>query len=390
MQLEPLFASNDPPPARELQWALYGIGDLVHQIDDVKRKISFWSERLQTLEVKLKEHRGVVSAIRRMPAEILGQIFEAHQSLRSSFDSPSRSSRRELVHIMLVCRGWRTAALSAHGLWTSILIEGIDGPGLSYEKLVVWLARAGNLPRRLVIAMQRREDCPSLCSPQFGVDSACILNRNRSLVRLLLEGPPLDHLGMKVRHRRCVENLSIAFARHPQGSGRHRTVTSLTLSIQDTESLQPSYSFLSSFPSITGITLKYGPRGITALQEPVGLLERLTFLAIPVGVFRESPSFALIALSRCFNLVELRLSIEGMGFRPSLSSRHTTYLPRLTMLRVNAAVGSRSDGVSILNYLELPALETLHVTNARGSSSTASWKDFFRRHSCIRRSYVTV
>ena len=136
-----------------------------------------------------------------MPAEILGHIFEAHQSVGSSFDSPSRPSRGELVHLMLVCRGWRAAALSAHGLWSNISIDGIEGPSLSYNKMAVWLARAGNLPRRLVIAMQRKEDCPNFCSPQFGVDSACILNRNRSLVRLLLEGPPLDHLGMKVRHR---------------------------------------------------------------------------------------------------------------------------------------------------------------------------------------------
>ncbi|TEB38164.1 hypothetical protein FA13DRAFT_1725807 [Coprinellus micaceus] len=200
------FANNDPPPAPELQCALRGIEDLVDQIDDAKREISFWSERLHTLEANLKEHRGVVSAIRRMPAEILGQIFEAHQSLGSSFNSPSKSSRAELIHLMLVCRGWRTAALSAHGLWANISIDGIDGPGLSYDKLVVWLARAGNLPRRLVIALQRREDCPSLCSPQFGIDSTCILSRNLSLVRLILEGPPLEHLGVKVRHRSLVHS----------------------------------------------------------------------------------------------------------------------------------------------------------------------------------------
>jgi hypothetical protein len=84
------------------------------------------------------------------------------------------------------------------------------------------------------------------------------------------------------------------------------------------------------------------------------------------------------------NLKELRLAIASIEFGPSLSPRYVTSFPRLTVLRVNVAIGSRSDGVSILNYLELPALEVLDVTNARDSSTTVIWKGFFQRHSHIK------
>ncbi|KAJ3515619.1 hypothetical protein NMY22_g14406 [Coprinellus aureogranulatus] len=73
-----LLAHNHPPSAADLALVLRGINSLQDEISDVKGEIAFWTSRLSKLEGRLDQHLGIASAMRRMPEEILAQVFLAY------------------------------------------------------------------------------------------------------------------------------------------------------------------------------------------------------------------------------------------------------------------------------------------------------------------------
>ncbi|TEB37450.1 hypothetical protein FA13DRAFT_907591 [Coprinellus micaceus] len=100
-----LFASNSPPDPGE-------VVTLNNRIEDLTSSISQMEAQLQVMKVELKRHQNALSAFRRIPQEILGEIF--------LYACPSEG---QVVRFGLVCRMWRKATLSTHQLWTTIAIS---------------------------------------------------------------------------------------------------------------------------------------------------------------------------------------------------------------------------------------------------------------------------
>ncbi|TEB38194.1 hypothetical protein FA13DRAFT_730054 [Coprinellus micaceus] len=321
-----LLVNNQPPPAPDLKRVLRSIDALQERIEVAEDRISYWTSQLRDLKKQLNQHLGVASPLRRIPTEVLGQIFMAYPyDVSTSLPAMTRSGRQELVNLMLVCRGWREAALSAHELWSAIQIDGVDASRLSYDKVIAWFIRAGDVPRTLTLSMSRTEDCPSLCTSQFTFASPCAMRRTLALTKLLSEGPPLWTLGVEVRHRRCIDNFTKSLHKHKNGNRFQGTLQRLYLMVQSAEE-DSDYQFLSSFPSITSVHLA-GPRGAAPLTTSSGCLEHLTSLSFGRGGEWRGTTLAL--LSKCKSLNELSIFIPAESFfdaseirRPPAQSYH--------------------------------------------------------------------
>ena len=380
-----LFVSNNPPSAANLKRVLHNIDALQEKIEVAEGRISYWTSRLSNLKERLNQQLGVASPLRRMPAEILGQIFLAYPyDVSTSLPTMTRPGRQELVNLMLVCRSWRAAALSAHKLWSAIQIDGVDAPRMSYDKAIAWFTRAGGVPRTLMLSMDRTEDCPSLCTSEFTFAPPCAMRRTLALIKLLTEGPPLQTLGIEVRHRRCLDNFAKLLDKHKHSNQFQETLRRLHLTVQSTEE-DSDYQFLSSFLTIPSIHLA-GPGGAAPLAASGSCLEHLTSLSFGQG--GEWHGAILATLSKCKNLNELSIFIPAGLDLLVTPPKYVVCLLKVTALRIVLEVSDdpvpQAASASILDHLHLPALTTLEVTNAWLATDASTWNDFFQKHSSIR------
>jgi len=85
------------------------------------------------------EHDAFLAPIRRLPAEILIEIF----MLCMNYDLSSFSPNRSPSLFGQVCRGWRQVALSTQKLWSSITVTYYRP---SSAKAKLWISRASSAP----------------------------------------------------------------------------------------------------------------------------------------------------------------------------------------------------------------------------------------------------
>ncbi|KAJ3528086.1 hypothetical protein NMY22_g9544 [Coprinellus aureogranulatus] len=166
-----LLDSNQPlDPAILLQ--------LSQRRDSVRAEIKRLQEEEQICTTLLSPQR-------RLPPEILGEIF-----LLVTPGILDKVGREIVVNMGLVSKHWRSAALCAHRLWNRVSIS----PALqhkAYDKIVGWLSRSGNAPKAL-----EYDAWSHLCTKSCN-------GENPLLHKLLLEGPPLKHLKLKIVQVGC-------------------------------------------------------------------------------------------------------------------------------------------------------------------------------------------
>ncbi|KAJ7607857.1 hypothetical protein FB45DRAFT_763676, partial [Roridomyces roridus] len=129
-----LLNSNNPPQASELPLVQSATAEPSGWLVSVNEEISQLQERLVQLRKdrialarRQRRHEAILSSIRRVPPEILGEIFswtlpctlrEALEPEDCDFD-PTRSPW-VLTHI---CSRWRAVAISIPSLWPFILLR---------------------------------------------------------------------------------------------------------------------------------------------------------------------------------------------------------------------------------------------------------------------------
>jgi hypothetical protein len=145
-------------------------GESFNQLQAVKSETARLHERLvvlrqrkKNMEYFIKVHQGLLSPIRRVPPDVLQEIFwrclpTAHNSVLSFKQAP--------LVFGLVCRRWRQVAYSTPKLWTSLHIIAVPlafpRAQARFEAFNIWLARSGILP--LSISMSSiKETHMSMC-----------------------------------------------------------------------------------------------------------------------------------------------------------------------------------------------------------------------------------
>ena len=101
-----------------------GLGGLsgVHQLDDdishVQMLLDELRRKRELLPKFITEHNAILTPIRRLPAEILAEIFVLCMNSDISSFAPTQSP----LLVGQVCKVWRQVALSTQTLWSSIVM----------------------------------------------------------------------------------------------------------------------------------------------------------------------------------------------------------------------------------------------------------------------------
>ncbi|KII87665.1 hypothetical protein PLICRDRAFT_141587, partial [Plicaturopsis crispa FD-325 SS-3] len=115
-----------PPEAGDYEHSVPAIKQLVAHIDvEVARMRDALDRavtRRQLLVGFLQDHTGPLADIRRVPPEILSEIFLQSISPAEEQTSFMRHSGRTPMILAQVCRRWRAVALSTSRLWSTIII----------------------------------------------------------------------------------------------------------------------------------------------------------------------------------------------------------------------------------------------------------------------------
>ncbi|KAJ7260107.1 hypothetical protein C8J57DRAFT_1184678 [Mycena rebaudengoi] len=113
---------------------------------ELREEIQRLQQKLESLDDSIDAHRALVSPARRIPDDIVQEIFKTslppQNSAMSSAESPLL-----LCHI---CKAWRNLALHTPALWTSLHIVAPAGNHSAFvernDVVDAWLSRSGSLP----------------------------------------------------------------------------------------------------------------------------------------------------------------------------------------------------------------------------------------------------
>ncbi|KAJ7684630.1 hypothetical protein DFH06DRAFT_1073438 [Mycena polygramma] len=141
------------------------VRDLLRQTDEEiasrKRSIDRLLCEVAELRRRSEQHKFIVAPIRRVPPEVMGEIFmqlaaiERHcysltdysEKLVGPQDMVQPFSRRAPLIFGQIAREWRAIALSIPGLWNSIALHCRSKKDLTNIHLCnTWLQRSGSLP----------------------------------------------------------------------------------------------------------------------------------------------------------------------------------------------------------------------------------------------------
>ncbi|KAJ7292591.1 hypothetical protein C8J57DRAFT_1018428, partial [Mycena rebaudengoi] len=93
-------------------------------IEELESQLAYIDAARTELLASLEEHKGILSPIRMLPNEILGEIFFilAKAARRSSV------ANQAPWLVTKICSRWRSVALSTPALWTMVFLD-LDRPG---------------------------------------------------------------------------------------------------------------------------------------------------------------------------------------------------------------------------------------------------------------------
>jgi hypothetical protein len=146
-----------------------GIETDISKLDDEMSRLQVVMGQLaaerQSLERSLEEHRSIVAPIRRIPLDVLSEIFVfCADSSGSNSNSKCFDVTQAPLQLSFVCNKWRGLAISMSQLWSSISLQGgrediyswgrsqtFSKRSIRTDMLSTWLLRSGSSPLTLSI-----------------------------------------------------------------------------------------------------------------------------------------------------------------------------------------------------------------------------------------------
>lgn len=94
---------------------------------DLHSIVTSFCRRTDELQGQIALHHALVSPIRRIPDEILSEIFfHLHSLWNDGEHEPYRGWHKQHVLISIICRRWRTVSLLTPALWSHICLDVND------------------------------------------------------------------------------------------------------------------------------------------------------------------------------------------------------------------------------------------------------------------------
>ncbi|KAJ7612039.1 hypothetical protein DFH06DRAFT_1243914 [Mycena polygramma] len=150
-----LLKSNDVPLDRDIPHILDSIADAQNRVASFDTQIETLKGALAQLvlnrEARVKsihQYRGILSPLRRLPSELLCEIFAITVSSERAAQNTD-SSMRSPWYLSAVCRFWRTSALEYAPLWSFITVPMLAPTSQCLSllnSLETQLLRSGRVP----------------------------------------------------------------------------------------------------------------------------------------------------------------------------------------------------------------------------------------------------
>ncbi|KAF6751201.1 hypothetical protein DFP72DRAFT_908757 [Ephemerocybe angulata] len=368
--LLPLLSENLPPSPLQAGYIQEVVSDLEARLKTLKLLV-------EHVERDRSRYKAILSPIRRIPKEIIGEIITAAvPNIVKDHDE-----RERLIELCMVSKNWRDAARLASNLWRGITLEPPHPASesqltIAYDRTVAWLRRGGGLPK--IVSFRGSED---RCRCDRG--RQCVL-KFPLLAKILVKGPSIHNLTLHLSSTRCfksfvnlIDSETSASTPTPAPSTRPwHSLPSLSIRFESrhmddwTESADPSQSIFSLLPPITSFDLQlpetalfranveesvYGPLHLTDVQ-----LNRLESFSIRWDWGNRRFFSVLMACSNIVNLtIDFNLSdvLKQETLAPLLKelSKTPIHLPRARIL----CLFDMNFGV--LDYFSTPSLTHLHL-----------------------------
>jgi hypothetical protein len=305
----------------------------IDELEETKREITRLKLELEELARKRDEltehidlHLALVSPARRLPEDVVREIFTA--SIPSD-RHPSLSTKGSPVAMTLICSDWRRVALSMPRLWTSLHVEMPESSSfkLAHTRLQSWLLRSAHLPLSISISF-----------PYGGSESLlpALIQHSDRWEHIRITGDTFDKLSpLKTLSPRDVPLL--------------KTISTM-VRCDEIESDPHSFSFLGA-KSIRGISIDRD-RPFPDFQALISWsqLRQLSFEA-PFSVGE-----ALAILRQCPNLETWRLSIceDYTDVGPPLPPIYTDRMREVSVVDITTHVNT-----PLFQHAVFPNLERL-------------------------------
>ncbi|KAL0572088.1 hypothetical protein V5O48_009882 [Marasmius crinis-equi] len=199
-----VFDTNYAPTSEELN----EIYSLLHEPElrarHLAQEISKLQAELDEVQYFIDRHRPLLSPVRRLPADILGEIF-VHTLPTNSYNVAGRTLKDAPLLLTTICHSWREIALKTPRLWNRIHIylpsSHPEFPGDQLFSLIqqrkqgveMWLERSGALPITFSIAIGSWGAHPEINSHLE--DFAALLKKYSRRLRAVKLSPQQTEMG---------------------------------------------------------------------------------------------------------------------------------------------------------------------------------------------------
>ncbi|KAJ3546462.1 hypothetical protein NMY22_g2050 [Coprinellus aureogranulatus] len=358
-----LARTNAPPSAQDAEFIRETVGDIKKKAAEIRSQIQDLEATLQDLEHEHQFFEPILSPMRRMPLEVLGEIF-----IRA-VEAPFYMHQGTLSRISRVCKSWREAAHLVPRLWTTTFIDPCS-PGLSHESVAMWISHSRGLPHRMIV---RSLECgiAGVSGPRCEGEGSCVFSKS-VLAKILKTAPYLDKVEICGPTSQCFVNLAKSIHSSPSSATWH-SVRTLTVDgdhwISPWQSI-PSSAFHHLFPtSITNFDLSLPwdagidlPMEELELNIPSIILKRLSSFTLALGW----SSYHIFGILRhCTNLEALELRAGGSelpwGFHDAFIQEVKERGLVLPKLRKICVLYIDACSMKRLRFLNAPTLLDVHV-----------------------------
>ncbi|KAJ6577075.1 hypothetical protein DFH09DRAFT_980432 [Mycena vulgaris] len=325
---------------------------LAGQIAHMQAVLTDLTDQCQSLRESIDAHQALVSLARRLPEDVVREIFLA--CLPSSGNAVM-SAREAPLLLGQVCSSWRRIAFTTPQLWASlhVVVPSLSSLRRMMGAVDAWLSRSGVLPLSITLAVSRACE-PGSDNVATMIDVLANFSPRWRRVKITLSPhtilTPLTNL-----HASDVPMLeSIAFS--SIGSGTWQNV------VAPLEIPWRAFNFLRT-PAIRSASISSLGGNLLALPFQWPLLRSLSLTA---GNIKDSNSFhltttaALLILRQCPNLTTCTICItpdrNTVAGNPDVQPP-SLILPHLTDLTVDNREHSQINAVALFGCLRVPVLK---------------------------------
>ncbi|KAJ6493266.1 hypothetical protein C8R45DRAFT_989253 [Mycena sanguinolenta] len=319
------------------------LADITEEIARLQSLLNEAMHQRDELQGFINVHTALVSPVRRLPDDIMQEIFLA---ARPSDRNPAMTSDEAPLLLCRICKSWRTIALTTPSLWSSlhIVVPSLSALPQLTEKATTWLGRSGVVPLDISLLYSRTSDVHRDISPLTSILLG-VSRRWQNMELALTDGRAFASL--------TADDVPLLqkFKFHDAADNVRRTTAPLT--------------FLGA-PSLRSLECRSVHY---ILDSPIswGTLTQL------VSEYLLSYHDAFRILNQCPLLETCELVVHGRRSRPDdiawhNSSAKTISLPNVRHFSVKHYRIASNPASHFFNHLLLPALRYFHCHSFDGPS----------------------